>query len=61
MENYDKRLRELTVQNKILEVVELEDSNQVWKRILQGLPAGQLSFHLRAGTNTSLLHLDAGN
>lgn len=36
----DERLKELTVQNKILEAAELESSNPVWKRILQGLPAG---------------------
>ena len=52
IEEHDERLKELTVQNKILEVAELERSNQVWKRILQGLPAGQLSFLLRAGTDT---------
>ena len=51
IEKHDKRLKELTVQNKILWVAELENSNQVWKRIMQGL-AGQKSFLLRAGTDT---------
>lgn len=52
IEKHDKRLKELTVQNKIMKVTELEDSNQVWKRILLGLPAGTLSFILRVGTDT---------
>ena len=52
IENYDKNLKELTVQSKVLEFAELENSNQVWKRFQQGLPAGQLSFLLRAGTDT---------
>ena len=51
LKKYDKKLRELIVQSKILDVTELKDSNQVWKRILQGLQAGQLSFLLRAGTD----------
>ena len=52
VEDNVSRLRELSVQTKILEVSELENSNQVWKRILQGLPAGHMSFLLRAGMDT---------
>ena len=45
-------MRELPVPSKILEVSELENSNWVWKRILQGLPAGQMFFLLRASMDT---------
>jgi len=34
IEKHGKCLKELTVQSKILEAAELENSNQVWKRIL---------------------------
>ena len=51
-EKHDNRLKELTVQRKILEVAELESSNHVWRRIMDGLPAGQMSFLLRAGSDT---------
>ena len=44
-----------------VEIAELEDSNQVWKRILQSLPAGQLSFLLRAGTDTLPTPLETKN
>ena len=49
---YNTELKALTVQQKALEVVKLESSNQVGKRIISGIPAGQLSFLLKAGTNT---------
>ena len=39
------KLSELTVQCK-------ESRNNVWKRIKKGMPAGQLSFLLRAGLDT---------
>ena len=61
IKRHDNWLKELTVQNKILEVAELEDSNQVWKRFLQGLPAGQLSFLLRATTDTLPTPLNVGH
>ena len=51
-ETHKKKLEELSVQSKALEVIELEKANNVWKRVQQGLPAGQLSFLLRAGTGT---------
>lgn len=59
IEKHDKRLKELTVQRKILEAAELKNSNQVWRRIMEGLPAGQMSFFLRAGSDTlpTLLNL----
>ena len=49
-EKHNNKLRELCA-NKMLSVTQLEDDNQVWKRVLQGLPAGQLIFLLRAGTD----------
>ena len=52
IETHDKILQKLTVQSKILEVVQLENSNQVWRRVMMGLPSGQMSFLLRAGTDT---------
>ena len=48
----DTKLAQLTVQNKFLSVTQLEAVNHVWRRIMDGLPAGQLSFLLRAGTDT---------
>ena len=52
IDRHDTKLKTLTVQQKALEVAELESSNQVWKRIMSGLPAGLLSFLLWAGTDT---------
>ena len=52
IEKHDTSLKVLSVPSKILETAELEKSNQVWKRVLQGLPAGQMSFLLRVGTDT---------
>ena len=46
-----KKLEELSVQTKALEVVKLENANIMWKRVQQNLPAEQL-FLLRAGTDT---------
>ena len=43
---------ELTVQNKIVDVCLLRENNSVWSRILQGLPSVQLSFMIRAASNT---------
>ena len=45
-------LSELTVQNKFADVCLLEEDNRVWNRILQGLPSGQLSFMIRAASDT---------
>ena len=42
----------LSVQNKFSESVVLEQECQVWKRIMDGLLAGQLSFILRAASDT---------
>ena len=45
-------LESLTVQGKFKNICQLESQNQVWNRIQLGLPAGQLSFLLRAGSDT---------
>lgn len=45
------KLSQLTVQNKFLEITELKAKN-VWKRNQAGLPAGQLAFLLKAGSDT---------
>ena len=52
IEKHDESLKKLIVQSKILEVAKVENSNQVWKRIMHGLPSGEMSFLLRAGTDT---------
>ena len=48
IEKHDKRLKELTVQSKILQVAELENFNQVWKRII-GPPSRPNVFPLEGG------------
>ena len=42
----------MNVQNKFSDISQLEKDNKVWNRILQGLPAGHLSFLLRASSDT---------
>ena len=51
---YDAKLTQLTIQNKFLSVTQLKAKNHVWKRIMDGLPAGQMFFLLRAGTDMHL-------
>ena len=48
---WDEALDSLSVQSKFKNIVELESSNRVWNHILLGLPAGQLSFLIRAGAD----------
>lgn len=52
VEPWNDKLSQLSVQRKFLKVTELEAKNCAWRRILQGLPAGQLSFLLRPGSDT---------
>ena len=47
----DARLT-LSSQIKFLNITELEAENHYWRRIVDGLPTGQLSFLLRAGSDT---------
>ena len=49
---WNTHLSSLSVQNKLSESIKLELENQVWKRIRDGLPAGQLSLILRAASDT---------
>ena len=52
IDHWDSHLQNLSVQDKFLEISQLEKDNRVWNRIQRGLPAGQLSFLLRAGSDT---------
>ena len=49
---WNTHLSSLSVQSKLTEAVNLEQESQVWKRIRDGLLAGQLSFILRAASDT---------
>ena len=48
----EAKLNSLEVQSKFTDIIELEESTRIWKRIIDGMPAGQLSFILRAGSDT---------
>ena len=48
---WNLRLQELSVQCKFNDACVLEKDNGVWNRIMQGLPAGQLPFQLRAASD----------
>ena len=50
--SWNLRLQELSVQCKFNDICVLEKDNGVWNRIMQGLPAGQLSFLLCAASDT---------
>ena len=50
--HWDNKLESLSVQGKFQDVCQLEANSQVWNRIMLGLPPGQLSFLLRAGSDT---------
>ena len=50
--HWDNHLSNLTVQSKFSDACTLELDNKVWSRIQQGLPSGQLSFMLRAASDT---------
>ena len=52
VKHWNDKLSELTVQCKFTAITELESQNNVWRRIQKGMPAGQLSFLLRAGSDT---------
>ena len=50
---WDDQISSLEVQGKFHSIVELEREEGSWKKILNfGLPSGQLSFLLRAGSDT---------
>ena len=52
VKHWNDKLSELTVQCKFTAITELESQNNVWRRIQKGMPAGQLSFLLTAGSDT---------
>ena len=50
---WDRHLDSLQVQSKFKDIVALEDATHLWKKISNhGLNAGQLSFTLKAGSDT---------
>ena len=49
---YDDHLTSLQVQSKLVGSLTLETDEPLWKRIMWGLPPGQLSFILRAASDT---------
>ena len=50
-EYWNSTLTSLEVQSKFKGIVLLEPQSQTWNRLQAGLPAGQLSFLIRAGTD----------
>ena len=50
--HWNNHLESLAVQSKFLDITALEQESRVWSRIMFGLPAGQLSFIIRAGVDT---------
>lgn len=55
-------LNKLSMQNSFNGITQLEAKNSVWKRVKAGLPFGQLSFLLRASSDTlpTVLNLQDG-
>ena len=49
---WNNQVTKLTVQSKLLETTSLEETSHVWKRLMFALPAGQLSFLVRASIDT---------
>jgi len=49
---WESRLETLTVQNKFLDIVSLEQKCPLWQRLMCGLPGKQLSFLLHAACDT---------
>ena len=49
---WNNKLESLQVQRKFIDIINLEDDTKLWNCIVDGLPKGQLSFLLRAGSDT---------
>ena len=49
---WNNQLERLEVQSKFKDIISLESDCPIWNRIVLGLPSGQLSFILRAGSDT---------
>ena len=47
--HWNSNLKSLSVQSKLLDIIQVEKECHVWSRIMFGLPAGQMSFMIRAG------------
>ena len=43
---------------RFLSIIELEAENHFWRKIMDGLPSGQLSFLLRAGSDILLMPMN---
>ena len=56
---WEAHLETLQLQNAVARVFPLEEENRRWKRLLSGMPSGQLSFVLKAitGTLPTLMYL----
>ena len=48
--DWEAHLNMLTVQNTLSDILPLGSEDQLWNRLLTGMPAGQLSFVLHAST-----------
>ena len=49
---WKQKLSSLCFQNKFLNITVLEAENHFWRCIMDGMPSGQLSYMLKAGSNT---------
>ena len=47
--HWNSHLESLSVQSKLLDIVGVENETHAWSRIMFSLPAGQMSFMIRAG------------
>ena len=52
LQDANQKLNSLQVQKKFADCMELEAETKVWRHIVDGLPAGQLSFILRCSSDT---------
>ena len=51
--HWNQHLGTLSVQNKFSNIVSLESAESVWSKLMRvGIPQGQLSFLLKAGSDT---------
>ena len=52
MTGWNQKLSSLCVQNKIFIIIEPEAKNYFWRLIMDGMPSGQLSFMVKAESDT---------
>ena len=48
---WNSSLDHLSVQSKFKDIIDLQPESRTWNRLPSGLPAGQISFLIRAGTD----------